>query len=158
MLTMTPPLPPLRVDIRFTASRAQNGAGDVDGHHALDALGRHVLHANRGTDDAGIVDERAERSEFIGCLEQRENVRLAADIAFHGNRLAVLALDLRDDFFRRGFVAGVADNDAKAARRGRDGGGAADAAAAAGDHNDLVRHISPHKSDAHRSSAGDRRR
>src|SRR5207248_4420271 len=93
-----------------------------------------------------IVDERTERAEFIGGGEQRENVRLAADIAFHGDRLAVLALDQLDDFLGRRFIAGIADHDAKAARGGGERGSAADAAASAGDHNNLVSHISPHKS------------
>ena len=135
------------VDIRFTASRAHKMLPVT-----LTAIMRWMRSADMsstradGADDAGIVDERAERSEFVGRLEQRENIRLAADIAFHGDRLAVLALDQLDDFLRRRLVAGVADHDAKAARGGSDGGGAADAAAAAGDHNNLVRHISPHKS------------
>src|SRR5258707_438806 len=72
--------------------------------------------------------------------------RVIGNIAFHRDGLAALALDFGDDLVRRRLVTGVTDDHAKATRRGSDGGGAADAAAAAGDHNNLVRHISPHKS------------
>ncbi len=97
-------------------------------------------------DDAGIVDERAERAEFVRRLEQREDVALLPTSHFTAMALPFLRSIMRDDFLRRRLVAGVADHDAKAARRGSERGGAADAAAAAGDHNNLVRHISPHKS------------
>ncbi|GCC44513.1 hypothetical protein chiPu_0028508, partial [Chiloscyllium punctatum] len=125
-------------------ARAQDAAGDVDRHHLLDALGRHLVDAHAAlADDAGIVDQRAERAEAVGGLEQRENIRLAADVAFHRDRLAVLGLDRGDDFVRRSLIGGIADHDAVAARGGCERGGAADAAAAAGDDNDLVRHIDP---------------
>ena len=55
-------------------ARAEDAAGDVDRHHALDALGGHLVDPRRRPDDAGIVDERAQRSELVGGLEQREDV------------------------------------------------------------------------------------
>src|SRR6185436_9549464 len=86
------------------------------------------------------------RAELVGGHKQLEDIALLGDVAFHRDRLAVLALDFGNDLLRRRLVTGVTDNHAKAARRGGDGGGAADAATAAGDNNNLVRHISPHKS------------
>src|ERR1700674_1420215 len=127
-------------------ARAQDAAGDVDGHHALNALGRHLVDARRRTHDAGVVDQRAERAERIGGPEQRQNIALIADIAFHRDRLAVLRLDGGDDAQRRGFIAGIADADPKAARRGGNRGGAADATATAGDDDNPVCQICPHDS------------
>src|SRR3984893_7217788 len=127
----------------YRFARAKNAAGDVDRHHALDAFGGHLVDARRRSDDAGVVDERAERSEFVGCLEQREDIAFACDIALHRDRLAVLRLDGGDHVTCRGFIAGIADANPKTAAGGGNRGGAADAAAAAGDHYDLVGQDSP---------------
>ena len=141
---MTPPLPPLRVDIRFTASRA---------HRMLPVTLMAIMRWMRSTDisstrtaladDAAIVDQRAERPELVGGLEQRQDIAFLGDIAFHRDRLAVAGADLRDDLVGRGLVAGIADDDPKAARRRRDGGGAADAAATAGNNDYFVGQIRP---------------
>ncbi len=82
---MTPPLPPCLVDMRFTASRAHKMLPvTLTAITAWMPLGRHLVDAHAAlADDAGIVDERAERAEPVRRLEQRENVGLAADIAFH---------------------------------------------------------------------------
>jgi hypothetical protein len=129
-------------------ARTQHAAGDVDRHHTLDALGRHVLDPRRRPDDAGIVDERTQRTEPIGRLEQRENVLFARDIAFHRDRLAVPGLDRRDDLIRRRLVARIATDDAIATRRGGKCRGPADAAAAAGDDHNLIGQICPRSSGA----------
>ena len=88
---MTPPLPPCLVDIRFTASRAQRMLPvTLTAIIALDALGRHLVDAHAAlADNAGIVDERAERAELVRGLEQRQDIALLADVAFHRDRLAV---------------------------------------------------------------------
>src|SRR4029079_12452721 len=69
------------------------------------------------------------------------------NVAFDGNSLAVLALDRGNDLFGRRLIAGVTDHDPKAARRSAKRGGAADAAASAGDNRNPVRQVSPHNSD-----------
>jgi len=110
----------------------------------LDALGRHLVDAHAAlADDAGIVDERAERTELVGGREQRQNVLLMRDIAFHRDRLAVTGADLCYDLIGRGLVGGVTDDDPKAARGSADGGGAADAPAAAGDDGYFVGQKAP---------------
>src|ERR1700731_835228 len=121
-------------------ARAKHAAGDVDGHHALDAFGRHLVNTRGRPDDAGIVDQRAERAERVGGLEQRENVALAADIAFHRDRLAVAGFDTRDDVAGGGFVVGVADTNPKTAGSGGNWGGGANAAASPGEDDDFVGH------------------
>ena len=114
-------------------------AGDVDRHHALDALGRHLVDAHAAlADNATVVDERPERTELIGRLEQREDIAFLGDVAFHRDGLAVLALDFANDFVRRRLVTGVTDDDPKAAGRRGNRGGAADAAATAGDNNAVI--------------------
>ena len=120
---------------------AENAAGDIHRHHVGDAFGSHLIDADGRADDAGIVDQRAERTEGVGRLEQRENVSLGADIAFHGDGLAVGRFDLRNDLIRRGFVAGVADDDLEAACGRCERRRAADAAASAGDDDDAVGHV-----------------
>ena len=94
-------------------------------------------------DDAGIVDQRAERSEPVGRLEQRHDIALFADIAFHRDGLAVARLDGGDHLVRGGFIARIADAHPESACRGGDRGGTADAAAAAGDDHNPVRQNSP---------------
>src|SRR5262249_55949459 len=94
---------------------------------------------------AGIVDERAERAELVRRCEDAENVGLVADVAFHRDRLAVGGFDFRNHLVGRGLIAGIADHDAKAAHGGRKRGGAADAAAPAGDDDDLVGHSCPRR-------------
>ena len=115
---------------------AQDAAGDIHRHHPRDTLGRHFIDAQRRSDDAGIVDQSAERSEAIGGLEQCENVLLAADVAFHRDRLAIAGLDLRDDLVRSRLIAGIADDDTKATLGGFERRGATNTAASAGDDND----------------------
>ncbi len=65
------------------------------------------------------------------------------NITFERDRLAVLTFDRRDGFIRRRLVAGVADDDAKTARRSGNRRGAADAAAPAGDDYNLIRQNRP---------------
>src|SRR5712664_1709538 len=130
----------------YRFARAQNAAGDVDRHHALNPLGGHFVDARRRPHDAGVVDERAERSECVGRLEQREDVALVADIAFHRDRPAVTGFDRGDDAARGGLIAGIADADPKAPRRGGNRGGAADTSASAGDDDNPVCQICPHDS------------
>ena len=78
-------------------------AGDVDRHHALDALGRHLVDPHAAlADDAGIVDERTERAELVGGLEQREDIALLPTSHFTAIALPFLRLDRGDDFIRRG--------------------------------------------------------
>ncbi len=127
----------------------QNAAGDVDRHHALDARCRHLVYPRGAPDDAGIVDQPAKRSEPVGRLEQRQDIALFADIAFHRDGLAVVRLDGGHHLARGGLIAGVADTNPESACRGGDCGGAADAAAAAGDdHNPVVQISSPTRSNA----------
>src|SRR6185503_6873545 len=126
---------------------AENAAGDIDRQHFLDALGRHLVDAHTAlADDAGIVDEGAERSELVGRLEQPENIALLADVALHRDRLAVLRLDVGDDFLCRGLIRGIAHDDPIAARSGSERSSAADAAAATGYDYNPIRHVSPHPS------------
>src|SRR6185437_2036766 len=80
------------------------------------------------------------------------------DVAFDRDRLAVLALDLADHVGSSGMVAAVADHDAVTSRRGGECGSTANAAAAAGNHNNLVRHISPQQSKSTAYGAGLERR
>src|SRR6185437_3097642 len=97
-------------------SRAKNAAGDVDRHHALDALGRHFVDAHTAfADDAAIIDQHAERAELVGNLEQFQDIALYGDVAFHRDRLAVPGLDHGHDLVRRDLVAGIADDDLEAA-------------------------------------------
>ena len=61
-LTMAPPLPPRRVDIRRTASREHmKAAGDVGGKHAGQARGIDAFEPRLPFQDAGIVDQRVTR-------------------------------------------------------------------------------------------------
>ena len=64
----------------------------------------------------------------------------------HRDRLAVLAFDDRDDLVCGRLVAGIADDNLEAARRCRERGGTADAAAAAGDDRYPVSHNCPRHS------------
>src|SRR6478609_9024976 len=115
-------------------ARAKDVTRDIDRHHALDAFDAHFVDAHATpADNAAIVDQRAERSEFVAGLEQTEDLALLGDIAFRRDGLAVGALDDRNHFICGRLVAGIADHDPKAALGRRNSGGAADAAATAGD-------------------------
>ena len=72
-LTIAPPLPPCRVDMRLTAAPAHSIEPiDVDAHHPLEAGGAHLVDACLDVDDAGIVDQRIERAEApIDRVEHR---------------------------------------------------------------------------------------
>src|SRR5262249_29832651 len=123
-------------------ARAQDVAGDIDRHHALDALDAHFVDAHAAfADDAAIVDEGAERAELVAGFEHLEYLALVGDIALDGAGLAIGALDDGDHFVCSSVVAGIADNDPKTALGRCNGGGAADAAAAAGDDGYLVSHF-----------------
>src|SRR6185437_4500991 len=126
-------------------ARAKNAAGNVDRQHAPDAFGRHLIDPHAApADNAAVVDQRAERAQFVRGLEEFQDIALLADIAFRGDRLAVLRLDRGHDLVGCSLVAGVTHDDTEAARGGRKCGGAADAAAAAGDHSYFVDHVHPY--------------
>ena len=80
------------VDIRFTASRAHRMLPVT-----LTAIMRWMRSADisstrdGGADDAGIVDERTERAELVGRLEQREDVASLPTSHFTAMALPFLA-------------------------------------------------------------------
>ena len=45
-------------------ARAQEGAGDVGGEHALEARGVHLVQAHLVLEDAGVVDQRRDRAQL----------------------------------------------------------------------------------------------
>ena len=142
---MTPPLPPcLRRHPLHRLARAQNAAGDVDRHHALDALGRHVLDPHAAfADNAPIVDERAERAELVGGLEQFEDITSLRRHRISPRSPCRSALNRGDHFLAPRPCCWHSRRRPETARRGGDGGGAADAAATAGDDGYFVGHTRP---------------
>src|ERR1700738_5681842 len=124
-------------------ARSNHAAGAVARHHAPDTFGGHVLHPRGHPDDTAIVDQRAKAAEFVSSLKQADNIRLLADVAFHGDGLALAGLDGGDDLARGDFVAGITDANPKSAGSRGDRSGAADPATAAGDDCNLVHQTCP---------------
>jgi len=119
---------------------AQDAAGDVDRHDALDARRAHVLDAGGDVHHARVVDEPTEQPEAVSDLEQVDDVGFHADVATHCLDLAARRLDQADNLASRRLVRRVTDADAIAALGDRKRGGTADAAAAAGDDGDAISH------------------
>jgi hypothetical protein len=120
--------------MRRTASRAHEGADHIDVEDAGDARGRHLVDPGRHVDDAGVVDEAAQRAEFaIERAKHRLDGRLAADVGLQRARApAALAHLPRHAFGGVGVTVEVhADVPAGIGRPQR--AGRADAAAGAGD-------------------------
>jgi hypothetical protein len=58
--------------MRRTASRAHRpaGADDVDGEHAVQAGGRHLVHPRLHVDNAGVVHERRDGAERTLAVDE----------------------------------------------------------------------------------------
>ena len=139
--TIAPPLPPVLVDIRRIASRAQmQRPHDVDAHHLHGAVERDGIDAPLlSADDAGVVDQPGERAErAVGFGEEAQDVVFVAHVALHGDRASAGRLDIAHD--RVGLVLGVAivHDDARLLLAEQPRGRGADAAASSGDDDDLA--------------------
>ena len=121
-------------------ARAQDAAGDVDRHHALDALGAHLVDPRTPLLPTmpALLTSAPSVPNLSAASNSVEDIALLGDVAFHRDRLAVAGFDDGDHAAGGGLVAGIADADPEAAASRRNGGGAADAAASAGDDGNLV--------------------
>ncbi len=92
---MAPPRPPWRVDMRFTASRAQEGAEGIDLEDPAEIGRLDLIEASEPADDAGVVDQAVDPSEAaIDLAEGCEHVFFARDIALQAQGAAARAFDL----------------------------------------------------------------
>jgi hypothetical protein len=118
--------------------RHQERAAQVDRDHPVPGGQRHRLE-RRLVDDAGAVDEDLDRAEpgLDPTDRLRDRIR-QGDIAFAGDRVAALRLDLANHSLRVRLVAQMqqADRRALGCERPRDRG--ADAATAPGDQGDAT--------------------
>jgi len=116
---IAPPLPPWRVDIRRTASRAHSIAPrDVDCEDVRERHGRQILDPREASGYSCIVDETADRTEFSHCfVEQPQDIFFTRDIGFDRDRPATLARNRVDNLISAGFVARIVDRDGDAGPR-----------------------------------------
>ena len=118
-LTIAPPLPPLRVDMRFTASRAQsNCPATLTRIVSMMPANVRVFDPALGTaGDPGIVDQTGQRAEdAVGLGEQSQNVVLIADVALYGDGLPAGGLDVAHHRVRFGLGVAIVDDDATPSR------------------------------------------
>ena len=119
---MTPPLPPCLVDIRFTASRAHRMAPVT-----LIAIMRWMRSADISSTRTPLVPTMpallTSAPSVPNSSAALNSARMSLSLPtshFTAMALPFLRSICGDDLVGRRLVAGVADDDAKAARRGRD--------------------------------------
>ena len=100
----------------------------------------HLVDARLDVDDAGIVDKRVEPAKgAVDGFEHGDDIGFDADIALDRKSLAASRLDFGDQRLGGGLVRGIVDRDAVAGLRRQPADGGANAAAAAGDQQHLLR-------------------
>ena len=120
-------------------ARAEEGADDIDAHHALDPLDAHLVDTRLDVDDAGIVDESVEAAEGpVHRLEHRHDIGFAADIALDREGLTAGGFELGDERISRSLIGDIVDRHAIAGRTCLSADGGTNAAAAAGDQQRLL--------------------
>ena len=115
-------------------------ADTLTAKHAPGDLGRgHRPRRGRCADDAGVVDERGDGTQFaLGLGKQADHLRLVGAVGLNGERATPERANLPRDIVGRGAILPVADGDVVARGRGCQRGCPTDAAAAAGDDDDLT--------------------
>ena len=82
--------------------------GDVGAEHLIDALGGQLFNVRLPEQNAGVVDQRAERAQpGIQRPEHCHHLRFIGHVGLQRQRLAALRLNLRHHLPRRTFVAQV---------------------------------------------------
>ncbi len=111
----------------------QEVTGDVGTEHLIDALGGQLFNVRLPEQNAGVVDQRAERAQpSIQRSEHRHHLRFIGHIGLQRQRLAALRLDLRHHLARRIFVTQVIHAHRIALPGQQQGGRAANPPACAG--------------------------
>jgi hypothetical protein len=127
-LTIAPPVPPCRVDIRRT--------DDVRRHDPLQARGVHLIDAALPLQDPDVVDKTGQRAEFgVHGQEQPLRVVRAGHVGPDRDRVAAARDHLGDDRPGGLGVRPVADADAAPEPPEAAGDGRADAPASSGDED-----------------------
>jgi hypothetical protein len=120
---------------------AEEASEDVDGEDAVEAGGVHGVETGLTFDDAGVVDQGGDGSEAaVGGIEKADDVGFGADVGLDGYGCASFLLDRGYDLIGGALLTEIVDADVESAGGGELGGGGSDAAAGAGDEQDLGWH------------------
>jgi hypothetical protein len=117
-------------------ARAQERAGDIGGEDAADPRRVDRVHTRLRLEDAGVVDQRAQRTEtLVDRLEEPEDIGFAADVGADSDRRAAARFDVGDHGIGRRAIRSIVDADGVAAL-GREAGGRGADTAATASHQD----------------------
>ena len=141
MSTIEPPLPPCRVENRFTASRQLTIVpSDVDRQDSLDPVDRQLVDPRLRAGDAGVRDQGGERPHRVGGREGGEHVGLDRVVGPHRAGRAAGGLDLPDDRGSGCRVGAVGEADDPSRHRGGPRHGGTDPATPSRDECDPAIH------------------
>ena len=115
---------------------ADERTGDVGREHAVDPRSVHFVDAALALENAGVVDQSANRPEIaVDGLEQPDNVSFHRHVSVDRDGAAAGSLDLGDQRTGSAVIVQVVDADRVAARSGQPRRRGADAAARTGNKN-----------------------
>jgi hypothetical protein len=98
-------------------ARAHHAADDVDGEHALQARGGHLVDPRRDVDHAGVVHQAGEPAELgVDGVEHRQHLVLLRHVGLHRDGGAAGGADVAHHLVGGERVGGVVDGDRPAAR------------------------------------------
>ncbi|MNH23168.1 hypothetical protein D3C79_830550 [compost metagenome] len=118
---------------------AQHRPDHVGLHQLEQAKLRHFLDPALLADGTGVIDQRGDRPQLgIDALEQLDDLVLDTDVGLDRNGLGAQFTDLGQHPLGGLVVTQVVDADAVTGACGQARGGGANAAAGAGDHDNLV--------------------
>ena len=119
-------------------ARADQGAEDVDGQHALQARAAHLVQTRRHVHHAGVVHQAGEHAAAVARVavqrgEHRAHLAFVGDVGAQRQRTPAVGAHGVGHGFGRGLVVGVVDGDLPTLGGGQARRGGTDAAAGAGD-------------------------
>jgi hypothetical protein len=105
----------------------------------LQTRNTHFIDASHNIHHTGIVDQHGQPAKAVSGFENRQHIRLDADIAFNGNGVATRRSDLGHQTVGGPFIGHVIDHHRQATRRENARTGPTDATATAGDNGNGTR-------------------